>query len=102
MRPRGADRPEDGPDERRDPKARGRRWGRGRSDAEPEEPVGGEELGWIDDLRTAKRQRSELGPEAGAREAAEPAPPPVPGHLSRRPRRQVRCPARRGRHAPVT
>ncbi|TWJ30043.1 hypothetical protein JD81_03579 [Micromonospora sagamiensis] len=84
MRPRGAERPEEGPDERRDPKARGRRWGRSRSEAEPEEPVAGEEFGWIDDLRTAKRQRTEIGPETGVREASDPAPA-GPGHLSRRP-----------------
>ncbi|PWU51431.1 hypothetical protein DLE60_32210, partial [Micromonospora globispora] len=64
MMARGPERPEDGPDERRDPRAKGRRWGRGRADAEPED-ANGEEFGWIDDLRTAKEQRTELGPDGG-------------------------------------
>ncbi|WP_234583483.1 hypothetical protein, partial [Micromonospora sp. MH99] len=72
MRSRGADRPDEGPDERRDPRAKGRRWGRGRAEAEPEEPVAGEEFGWIDDLRSAKQQRGELGPDGAP---AEPGPP---------------------------
>ncbi|MBM0228818.1 hypothetical protein, partial [Micromonospora sp. ATA51] len=42
------------------PSCQGRRWGRGRADAEPEDAVAGEEFGWIDDLRTAKQQRAEL------------------------------------------
>ncbi|MEH1102351.1 hypothetical protein V6V16_24650, partial [Micromonospora sp. CPCC 205561] len=71
MRSRGSERPEDGPDERRDSRAKGRRWGRGKAEAEPEEPVSGEEFGWIDDLRSAKQQRTELGPGG-----AEPTPPP--------------------------
>ncbi|MBM0235763.1 hypothetical protein JNW91_30800, partial [Micromonospora sp. STR1_7] len=61
---------------------KGRRWGRGRAEAEPEEPVSGEEFGWIDDLRSAKQQRTELGPEGAAAEATGPrggAPaPPIP------------------------
>ncbi|MFD1326064.1 hypothetical protein ACFQ4H_33805, partial [Micromonospora sonneratiae] len=73
MRSRGADRPEDGHDERRDPPAKSRRWGRARPENPAEEPVSGEELGWIADLRTAKQQRSNLGP--GAADDAVPAPP---------------------------
>ncbi|NIL59448.1 hypothetical protein HCB18_23015, partial [Salinispora arenicola] len=61
MKSRGADRPEDGTDERR----KGRRWGRGKAETTADEPLGGEEFGWIDDLRTAKAQRAELGPEDG-------------------------------------
>ncbi|PWU57914.1 hypothetical protein DLJ47_01025, partial [Micromonospora sp. S4605] len=76
MRSRGSERPEDGPDERRDSRAKGRRWGRGKAEAEPEEPISGEEFGWIDDLRTAKQQRTELGPGGGA---PEPTPPARPG-----------------------
>ncbi|KAB1927808.1 hypothetical protein F8271_29320, partial [Micromonospora sp. ALFpr18c] len=81
MKSRGADRPDESPDERRDTRPKGRRWGRGRAEAEPEEPVSGEEFGWIDDLRSAKQQRTELGPEGVAAEAATPrggasAPPP--------------------------
>ncbi|MGC4853021.1 hypothetical protein ACLQ24_06385, partial [Micromonospora sp. DT4] len=83
MRSRGADRPDEGPDERRDPRAKGRRWGRGRAEAEPEEPVAGEEFGWIDDLRSAKQQRGELGPDGVPVEpvpprAGVPAPPDAP------------------------
>ncbi|WP_201749522.1 hypothetical protein, partial [Micromonospora sicca] len=79
---RGPERPEDGPDERRDPRAKGRRWGRGRADAEPEDAVAGEEFGWIDDLRTAKQQRAELGPEgAGPGPAVPPAAVPPRGPL---------------------
>ncbi|MBM0278874.1 hypothetical protein, partial [Micromonospora tarensis] len=74
MRSRGGDRPDEGPDERRDPRAKARRWGRGRAaEAEPEEPVAGEEFGWIDDLRSAKQQRTELGPDGAP---AEPNRPP--------------------------
>ena len=63
MRSRGSDRPEDGRDEQPDPPAKGRRWGRGgRADAPADPAVGGEEFGWIDDLRTAKQQRVDLGP----------------------------------------
>ncbi|MET7835342.1 hypothetical protein ABZS44_21275, partial [Micromonospora sediminicola] len=86
---RGPERPADGPDERRDPRAKGRRWGRGRAEAEPDPAVAGEEFGWIDDLRTAKQQRGELGPEGetpagpGPRSGAGPVPgpgrPPGPG-----------------------
>lgn len=61
MKSRGADQPEESADQRR----KGRRWGRGKAEAAAAEPVGGEEFGWIDDLRTAKAQRAELGPEGG-------------------------------------
>lgn len=88
MRSRGADRPDEGPDERRDPRAKGRRWGRGRAEAEPEEPVAGEEFGWIDDLRSAKQQRGELSPDGMP---AEPVPPrtglPTPPDAPPGPRR---------------
>ncbi|MEV4216257.1 hypothetical protein AB0J36_32765, partial [Micromonospora sp. NPDC049662] len=88
MRSRGADRPDEGPDERRDPRAKGRRWGRGRAEAEPEEPVAGEEFGWIDDLRSAKQQRGELGPDGVP---VEPVPPragvPTPPDAPPGPRR---------------
>ncbi|MBM0207394.1 hypothetical protein JNW90_33750, partial [Micromonospora sp. STR1s_5] len=87
MRSRGGDRPDEGPDERRDPRAKTRRWGRGRpAEPEPEAPVAGEEFGWIDDLRSAKQQRTELGPDAhrrsrtgpaGACRPADPAGPPA-------------------------
>ncbi|KAB1128979.1 hypothetical protein F6X68_29615, partial [Micromonospora sp. AMSO12t] len=73
MKSRGSERPEDGPEERRDSRAKGRRWGRGKAEAEPEEPISGEEFGWIDDLRSAKQQRTELGPGG-----LEPASPPGP------------------------
>ncbi len=81
MRARGSDRPDDGPDEGREPRAKGRRWGRGgRSDDVVEEPeVSGEELGWIADLRTAKEQRSDLGPGG--------ADGPAPAEPTARPRR---------------
>ncbi|PWR05218.1 hypothetical protein DKT68_28145, partial [Micromonospora acroterricola] len=82
MKSRGADRPDEGPDERRDPRAKGRRWGRGRAEAEPEEPVSGEEFGWIDDLRSAKQQRTELGPDGAPAEPTRPrggAPVPPAG-----------------------
>lgn len=92
MNPRGSERPEDGPEERRDARAKGRRWGRGRSDAEPEATSGGEDFGWIDDLRTAKQERSELGPggapAGGPGQVPSPAVPPVrpaPGMPSARP-----------------
>ena len=69
MKSRGSDRPEDGAEEQREPRAPRRRWGRGKSESVAEEPeVSGEELGWIADLRTAKEQQTELGPggaEAG-------------------------------------
>lgn len=90
MKSRGADRPDEGPDERRDPRAKGRRWGRGRAEAEPEEPVAGEEFGWIDDLRSAKQQRSELGPDGAAVEPAGPrggAPVPPDGPVPPTPHR---------------
>lgn len=74
MRSRGGDRPDEGPDERRDPRAKTRRWGRGRAaEPEPEEPVAGEEFGWIDDLRSAKQQRTELGPDGAPAEPSRPA-----------------------------
>ncbi|MET8838392.1 hypothetical protein ABZV78_31450, partial [Micromonospora sp. NPDC004540] len=80
---RGPERPADGPDEGRDPRAKGRRWGRGKADAEPEAATAGEEFGWIDDLRTAKQQRSDLGPDGEAPGAVPPArggvPPAAPG-----------------------
>lgn len=61
MTSRGGERPEDGPDERRDSRAKGRRWGRGKAEEPPPEPAG-EEFGWIDDLRSAKQQRGETRP----------------------------------------
>ncbi|MEU1400724.1 hypothetical protein ABZ403_32330, partial [Micromonospora zamorensis] len=74
MRSRGGDRPDEGPDEGRDPRAKTRRWGRGRAaEPEPEEPVAGEEFGWIDDLRSAKQQRTELGPDGAPAEPSRPA-----------------------------
>ncbi|MFE7875069.1 hypothetical protein ACFUYE_32575, partial [Micromonospora humida] len=78
MTSRGGEQPQDGPDERREPRAKGRRWGRGRGgDETPPEPVG-EDFGWIDDLRTAKQQRTELGPEGGpVPPVRPPAAPPV-------------------------
>ncbi|NGM11263.1 hypothetical protein ENC19_00495 [Verrucosispora sp. CWR15] len=60
---KSSDRPDEGPDARR---GKGRRWGRGRSEAAPEESAGGEDFGWIDDLRSAKQQRTELGPDGVA------------------------------------
>ncbi len=68
MKSRGADQPEESADQRR----KGRRWGRGKAEAAADEPVSGEEFGWIDDLRTAKAQRGELGPEGGPAPAAPP------------------------------
>uniref|UniRef100_UPI00157C1052 hypothetical protein n=1 Tax=Micromonospora maritima TaxID=986711 RepID=UPI00157C1052 len=68
---RGPERPADGPDERRDPRGKGRRWGRGRAEAEPDPAVAGEEFGWIDDLRTAKQERGELGPDGVPRYRSE-------------------------------
>ncbi|WP_433120097.1 hypothetical protein [Micromonospora sp. CA-246542] len=96
MRSRGADRPDEGPDERRDPRAKGRRWGRGRAEAEPEEPVAGEEFGWIDDLRSAKQQRGELGPDGVP---VEPVPPRagVPTPPDAPPARAARIPRPPGR-----
>ncbi|MEU4638922.1 hypothetical protein AB0F90_31375 [Micromonospora chalcea] len=87
---RGPERPADGPDERRDPRAKGRRWGRGRAEPELDPTVVGEELGWIDDLRTAKQQGGELGPEgdssapAPGRPGAAPGPAAGPGINERR------------------
>ncbi|MFC0100416.1 hypothetical protein ACFFKH_23205, partial [Micromonospora marina] len=84
---RGPERPADGPDERRDPRGKGRRWGRGRAEPELDPTVVGEELGWIDDLRTAKQQGGELGPDEGGpapRPDAEPSWPD--GEPSRPPR----------------
>ncbi len=64
MRSRGSDRGDDGHDERREPRGRGYRWGRGRPEEAPREPeVSGEELGWIADLRTAKERRGAIGPD---------------------------------------
>ncbi|TDB77725.1 hypothetical protein E1165_03245, partial [Micromonospora sp. KC723] len=84
MTSRGGERDQDGPDERRDSRAKGRRWGRGRAEETPPEPVG-EEFGWIDDLRTAKQQRGELGPDGERPPAVPPSspagrgvPPPPP------------------------
>ncbi|HYN93867.1 MAG TPA: hypothetical protein VES42_08460, partial [Pilimelia sp.] len=62
MRPRG-----DESDDQQEPTGgwgRGRRWGRGRPEP-AEEPVDGEELGWLADLRSAKAARSDLGPGEG-------------------------------------
>ncbi|PZF87598.1 hypothetical protein, partial [Micromonospora endophytica] len=77
MRSPGSERPEDGPDERR---GKGRRWGRGKSEAAREEPGGGEDLGWIDDLRSAKQQGGDLGPDGMP--LSEPPPGPRPGRGS--------------------
>ncbi|MFD1085065.1 hypothetical protein [Micromonospora andamanensis] len=70
-----SDRPDEGPEARR---GKGRRWGRGKSEPVPEEPGGGEDFGWIDDLRSAKQQRAELGPDGVAGEPPA-APPPARG-----------------------
>ncbi|MBF9132641.1 hypothetical protein I0C86_27345 [Plantactinospora sp. S1510] len=78
MKSRGSERGEDGHDERREPRGKGRRWGRGKPEpaAVPEEPeVSGEELGWIADLRTAKEQQADIGP-AGGTSADPPVRPP--------------------------
>ncbi|WP_236146073.1 hypothetical protein, partial [Verrucosispora sp. SN26_14.1] len=58
---KSSERPEDGQEERR---PKGRRWGRSKPEAAPEDPGPGEDFGWIDDLRSAKQQRGELGPDA--------------------------------------
>ena len=51
MRSRGADRPDD--DRRGEQPGRSRRlFGRGKQEAPEPEQVPGEELGWLDDLRT--------------------------------------------------
>ncbi|HEX5540137.1 MAG TPA: hypothetical protein VFX60_01015 [Micromonospora sp.] len=78
MRPRGANQPDDDAEERQDPPARGRRWGRGRgrSDDAAEEAVSAEEFGWIADLRSAKEQRVDIGPGDDLPGPAEPAFPP--------------------------
>ncbi|MEV4349586.1 hypothetical protein AB0J83_34425, partial [Actinoplanes sp. NPDC049596] len=64
MTPRGAERPDDDADLGNEQAGgrKGRRFGRGRP--EPVEPVilPQEETGWLDDLRTAKQQRSAIGP----------------------------------------
>ena len=108
MTSRGGEQPQDGPDERREPRAKGRRWGRGRGgDDTPPEPAG-EEFGWIDDLRTAKQQRTELGPEAVRcrRAPGGPAPRPRgafprPGPARRRPVPALPAPARVCHRRPV-
>lgn len=71
MKSRGADQPEESADRRR----KGRRWGRGKVEATAGEPGTGEEFGWIDDLRTAKAQRAELGPEDGPGRSTPPQRP---------------------------
>ena len=63
MRSRGADRPDGDADQRNEQPGKSRRlFGRGRP--EPVEPaeVPREETGWLDDLRTAKEDRSAIGP----------------------------------------
>ncbi|HET6483710.1 MAG TPA: hypothetical protein VFG35_27220, partial [Actinoplanes sp.] len=66
MTPRGADRPDDDADPRDEQGGgrKGRRFGRGRPEPQPDEPavVGQEETGWLDDLRTAKERRGAIGP----------------------------------------
>ncbi|MFC5945837.1 hypothetical protein ACFPZ4_30800, partial [Micromonospora harpali] len=93
MRSRGSERPEDGPEEQREPRPKGRRWGRGRPDSEPEEPVAGEEFGWIDDLRSAKQQRGELGPGGAPGQAP---PPDQPDPQARQAPTAPAAPARGG------
>ncbi|MGA4682793.1 hypothetical protein ACPCK6_00005, partial [Micromonospora sp. AB353] len=82
---RGPERPADGPDERRDPRGKGRRWGRGRAEPELDPTVVGEELGWIDDLRTAKHQGGELGPDGDVPAPHPGADPSWPAAEPRRP-----------------
>ncbi|HEX5202629.1 MAG TPA: hypothetical protein VFW27_22075, partial [Actinoplanes sp.] len=63
MNSRGAERPDDEADLRKDAGSRkGRRFGRGRAEPEVPEDVPQEETGWLDDLRTAKQQRGAIGP----------------------------------------
>lgn len=82
------------PDEQ--PPARRRR--RGRGEREPaDQPGGGEDLGWLADLRSAKEQRADIGP-AGA-------VVPVPGLPQRRPSQPrpeftpLSAPPSQGRHS---
>ena len=60
-------------------RSRGRRWGRGGRPEDEQEQVSGEELGWLDDLRTAKAQRGSIGPGDDQGPAGPPVPvPPAP------------------------
>ena len=64
MSRRGAERPDDDADQREQAGRSRRLFGRGRP--EPVEPVEvpREETGWLDDLRSAKEDRSAIGPGA--------------------------------------
>ncbi|MFB6397250.1 hypothetical protein AAFH96_29740, partial [Polymorphospora sp. 2-325] len=96
MRSRGSERPEDGSEEGRDARPKGRRWGRNRPEPAEPEQVSGEELGWIADLRTAREQRADIGP--GGAEPTGPrggAPEPFPGDLPPAARRGEAAPESR-------
>ncbi|BFU43768.1 hypothetical protein [Krasilnikovia sp. MM14-A1004] len=70
MRARGADGPDDETGQRNEQAGRSRRrFGRGRPEPVTPEEVPQEETGWLDDLRTAKEQRSAIGPGAAPGEA---------------------------------
>ncbi len=63
MRSRGADRPDDDSEQRGEQTGRSRRlFGRAKQEPAAQEQVPGEEIGWLDDLRTAKEQRAAIGP----------------------------------------
>ena len=60
---RGADRPDGDADQRNEQPGKSRRlFGRGRPEPVEPEVVPTEETGWLDDLRTAKQDRSAIGP----------------------------------------
>ncbi|BCB89040.1 hypothetical protein Psuf_063530 [Phytohabitans suffuscus] len=46
-----------------------KRWGRGKGEEPVDEPVSGEETGWLDDLRTAKEEGAAIGPGAAGASA---------------------------------
>ena len=67
MRSRGADRPDDDTGQRDEQPGRSRRlFGRARVEPPAPEEVPQEETGWLDELRTAKAERTSIGPGASS------------------------------------
>jgi hypothetical protein len=50
-------------------RGKGKRWGRAKPDRSEEIELQGEDLGWLDDLRSAKQDQADIGPDGTAPEA---------------------------------
>ncbi|HEY7272594.1 MAG TPA: hypothetical protein VH502_07660, partial [Actinoplanes sp.] len=89
MRSRGADRPDDEAGRDEQPGRSRRLFGRARPEPPVPEEVPQEETGWLDDLRTAKAERTSIGPgvtsgevRTGKSRRVAPGPPDEPAPWS--------------------